>query len=124
MPRKTIVNQGPYTVSLNLYVREGQLPGRVHASVAVRLAPGASATVEFGDARNPLLEGLELTWVQNGARMTHRKIVAMANTPWDDALNRTNGLMIRGLSDLDAAPIRLHAEAMEIENLGQLLLAG
>lgn len=124
MPRKTVVNHAPYAVSLNLYVREGLEPGRVHTTVSVRLAPGAAALVDYGDYRNPMLEGLELTWVQNGARMTHRKVVAIANTPWDEALNRHNGLLIHGLAELEAAPLRLSADAMADANLGKLLLAG
>lgn len=124
MPRKTIVNHAPHTVSMNLYVREGYAPGRVRASIPLRLGPGASATVEYGDPHNPLLEGIELTWIENGARLTHRKLVAQLNTPWDDALNRSNGLLIRGTMDIDAAPMRVSAESAGLTDLGALQLAG
>ncbi len=101
MPSKVLFNGTPYPVQVTLYVRAGLNPGRVHSSIQVRLAPGDETAVEFGDLVNRSLEGMELDWVQDGARHMQRRLVTQRDSHWERTLNRSEALLICSLNEVD-----------------------
>lgn len=101
MPSKVLFNGTPYPVQLTLYVRAGLAPGRVASSVQAYLAPGDERRVEFGDEFNRTLEGLELSWVQDGARHVQRRLVVSRDSPWESTLNRSEALLVCSLAEVD-----------------------
>lgn len=104
MPTKVLFNGTPYPVQVTLYVRAGLNPGRVHSSIQLKLAPGDEVPVEFGDLVNRSLEGLELDWVQDGARHMQRRLVTSRDSPWESTLNRSEALLICSLNEVDVRP--------------------
>lgn len=101
MPTKVLFNGTPYPVQVTLYVRAGISPGRVHSSIQVRLGPGDETAVEFGDPLNRYLEGLELSWVQDGARHMQRRLVNQRDSVWETTLNRSEALLVCSLGEVD-----------------------
>jgi hypothetical protein len=101
MPTKVLFNGTPYPVQLTLYVRAGIAPGRVHSSMQVLLGPGDETAVEYGDPLNRFLEGLELSWVQDGARHMQRRLVTQRDSVWEATLNRSEALLVCSLGEVD-----------------------
>lgn len=104
MPSKVLFNATPYPVLVTLYVRAGLAPGRVAASIQVRLDPDQEAHIEYGDAQNRYLEGLELSWVRDGVRHMQRKLVVERSSAWETTLNRSEALLICGIGEIDVQP--------------------
>ncbi len=119
MPSRVLFNGTPTPVQITLYVRAGLNPGKVHSSIQVRLAPGEERQVEFGDLVNRHLEGLELDWVQDGARHMQRRLVTQRDSHWERTLNRSEALLICSLGEVDVRSgvvdqdITLHHEIEE-----------
>lgn len=99
MAHKTIANSTGAPLKVVLGLRIGSDPADKGDNVDVDLAPGETKTVQYGDDKNPYLNGLRYEYTANGCAVAATQSVTERGSAWDNVLNMNSTLTIGTMTE-------------------------
>jgi len=97
---KIFCNETKKDLIVTIYIRKGDDPRQSYGTVLVSLKPGESKGVDYGSQVNAFLNGVKISFSDDGMTRAHEQMVQYKHSIFDKLLNNNSTIVLDKVSPL------------------------